>query len=381
MPTAMLKRFVCPICGAFGAMPPTTPFVQCDSCATVTDFDLGVARRHPDWPRHEALQQQLMARHAAAVEAARTAGDRATWVGIYAEIFRTLIESCPTVYPPQARDAAYREILVAFQSRHNGNLVFEASLVKSQEKMLDRAYDIVHDAEGWHAETLWPMFDLALAHFDEQDRLAAAVPPPADFAPQWLRRLGISMIAQEWLPRLAPAAQRELVERLGLARAYVAPAADEFSHCGGCGEDLPSPPTDDCGACRKPLDITRGAFACQTCGVSFHVVRGVERALCPYCAAELRESRMGLEARERSRRLFEFMDSELSLTCKLEDSPLTGFDVLDGPVTRKDLPWRMVRPSGQRGPGADRRLSDRGRARAMVARRPPALRRALHLCL
>lgn len=44
-----------------GPMPPRSAFVQCGSCNTISDFDLGVARRNPDWARHEAMQHQLYA--------------------------------------------------------------------------------------------------------------------------------------------------------------------------------------------------------------------------------------------------------------------------------------------------------------------------------
>jgi hypothetical protein len=93
--TPLLKRFVCTSCGAMGPMPPQSPFIQCRSCGIVSDFDLGVARRHPDWARHEALQHLLYAQAKEELARATRDGDRAAYAAVHARILDRVMANCP----------------------------------------------------------------------------------------------------------------------------------------------------------------------------------------------------------------------------------------------------------------------------------------------
>lgn len=344
MTTPLLKRFVCCACGATGPMPLDIPFVTCGSCGVIGDFDLGIARRNPDWPRHEALQHALYAQRSDAMARAVSTRDHEAYTALQIEIFDELMKQCPAVYPRRlARDPAYRAHWLRFQGTHNANLVLDPGLLEHGRTTAEIGARVLQ--EPWTTATLWPMFEAAIRHFEAQDRLCRERPPgpPPDFAPGYMRRLGVSMTVQEWLPRLELGDQLELVERMGIAHEYVVPGDRSTSHCGGCGSVLPPATSqpETCAHCSKAIDRRRGAFDCASCGVVVHLVVGAERATCPYCSSEMRESRMGLEVRERHRRMFGLIDSEIAF---LGDrvSRAARIEVLDGTVTRRDLPWRML---------------------------------------
>jgi len=365
MATPLLKRFVCCACGATGPMPHDTPFVTCRSCGVIGDFDLGIARRHPDWPRHEALQHALYAQRKDALARAVSAADHEAYVSLQSEITGALMKECPAVYPGRLqRDPSYRAHWIRFQATHSANLVLDPTLLACGRTTAEIGARVLRQ-QPWTTATLWPMFEAAVRHFEAQDRLCRERPPgpPPDFAPGYMRRLGVSMTVQEWLPRLEPADQLELVARMGIAHEYVTPAERSRSHCGGCGAVLAAASTlapsstepERCPGCTKAIERARGAFDCVSCGVVVHLVVGSEVATCPFCSSEMRESRMGLEARERSRRLFGFIDSELAALGERFSRDAVRIEVLDGTVTRRDLPWRMstLRAVFRDGPDAD----------------------------
>lgn len=197
---------------------------------------------------------------------------------------------------------------------------------------------------AWTTDVLMPVFDIAVKHFEAQDRSVArrGCPPPPDFIRGWMRRVGISMTVQEWLPRIPLAEQLTLVARMGVANEYVAPGSADSVRCGGCGAATPAT-ASSCTSCKRALDLARGAFDCGSCGVRVHLAKGSEEAVCPFCSAQMRESRAGLEEREDQRGAFRFIDRELRLACEMTGgaTPIR-FHVLDGQVTRRNLPWRRV---------------------------------------
>jgi DNA-directed RNA polymerase subunit RPC12/RpoP len=305
----LLKRFVCAGCGATGPMPSGSPFIQCASCGAVGDYDLGAARANPDWPRHEALSHELHTRHKEALDAARDAGDRERWVALYAGLTEALVDAFPSAYPPRVGEPAYRAQLIAFHAAHCANLQLDADLVASLRN-LERLSG---------AGDLWAVFDAAVLHFELQDRTVERLgpPPPEDFVPRHLRRFGVSMMVQEWLPQLALEQQREMVQRLGVAREYVEP--------GG---------------------------TCRSCGAAVALPAGVDRAPCPYCGGEVRLSREGLGARAASWRDLAFIDGCVARIVEYAGGPVTGIELLDGPVERNGHPWRQLTLRGRFAGGA-----------------------------
>lgn len=111
-------------------MPLRIPFVTCRSCGLIGDFDLGIARRNPDWPRHEALQHALYTKHKDAMARAVSTVDHEAYASVQSEIFDQLMKQCPAVYPGRlARDPAYRAHWLRFQATHNANLALDPVLL------------------------------------------------------------------------------------------------------------------------------------------------------------------------------------------------------------------------------------------------------------
>ncbi|HUS64286.1 MAG TPA: hypothetical protein VMZ28_07070 [Kofleriaceae bacterium] len=307
MAARLLKRFLCAGCGATGPMPSGSPFIQCASCGAIGDFDLGAARANPDWPRHEALSYELHGRHKDALEAARDAGDRERWIALYRVVTEALVDAFPAIYPPRVREPEYREQLVAFQAAQNANLAMDPEILEGQRGLEETSRELAGGA--WRTERLWPLFEAAVRHFELQQRLIAARGPalPDDFVPDYLRRVGVSMLVQEWLPQLEPLDQRELVTRMGIAREYLTAAG-----------------------------------ACRSCGAAVELPLDVERAPCPFCGGEVRVSREGLGARQQAWRSFEYLDDCLVKIAAHAAGPVRGLELLDGTVVRRELPWRAL---------------------------------------
>jgi DNA-directed RNA polymerase subunit RPC12/RpoP len=261
----LLRRLVCGNCGATAPLS-DRPYQQCASCSTVSDYDFGVARQHHDWPAHEARLAELFVAHKDAFEAAVASGDQKRYALAYAEVLRTLIAEFPALYPTRCSDESYRERLVQFHAAWQatsldreiveGNMLFgylRGKVVPTRPK------------------TLWSLIDHALKIFDVQQRLVDAIPPgpPEDFAPKYVRRFTISNTVAEWLPQLAPKAQRELVTRMGVSNEY--------------------------------LDSTQNVVTCPSCGGSVPVDEGFLEIACRYCGAKIQEARAEFRAVEAER--------------------------------------------------------------------------------
>jgi DNA-directed RNA polymerase subunit RPC12/RpoP len=343
VPAALLKRFVCAGCGATGPMPSLTPFIQCRSCGVIGDFDLGTARRNPDWAKHEALLHHLYAQARRDQLDAIYAKDRPRCVAIHARVLGELMAQCPSVYPKRVTlDATYRDHWIAYQANQNTNLELEPEVVEGGRHIAELCGRLMN--VPWTMDVLAPLFDVCVKHFELQDALLLSRPPgfPPNFVRHFLRRLGCSMTAQEWLPRISLADQHAMVAYLGLASEYVSPGAAGDPHCGGCGALLLKD-SSSCITCKRAIDRTRGTFDCASCGVVVLLIAGAPRAACPYCSAEMRETQKGIEQRLQDHATLARVGMQLGQACRHvgREKPIR-IDVLDGPIRRRDLPWRMV---------------------------------------
>jgi hypothetical protein len=296
----LLKRFACPVCGATGPLPTRSPFLECEACHTISDFDWGIARDLAEWPAHQELSQRLFGERRHAFETDGKAGDVVAWTQAYAEVLAQLVAAFPTIYPARISEPGYCRHFIAFQAAHEARLVLNPELVANQRRINHASMAIEYKHQRAVLESLWRAMELSLAHFDAQDRLARDTAPglPPDFAAGYMRQIGISMTVQEWLPRLEQADRLELVRRLGVAHQYVDPAGE--LHCNTCGAEL------------SPLGD------------------GEIRTRCPYCNADLHAQHAGPRADAQRAGDFEFISSELAQSLAEHNHPLEAIEVLDG---------------------------------------------------
>ncbi len=253
--------------GATGRLPTRSPFLQCARRVTpISDFDWGVARGLAEWPAHQARSQHLFEQRRHAFEAAGKAGDAAAWAAGYAEVLECLVAEFASVYPARVSEPAFRSHFIAFQAAHQARLVLDPELVANQRRINAASMAVEYRRERAVLASLWRAIEICLAHFDAQDRLARDTPPglPPDFVDGYMRRVGISMTVQEWLPLLEQADRLELVRRLGVADQYVDPGRE--LRCRTCGAQLP------------PLADGEVRTHCPYCGADLHAQHAGPRA-------------------------------------------------------------------------------------------------------
>jgi hypothetical protein len=319
----LLRRFVCAQCGATGPVDSPAPYQRCDSCQAVGDFDWGAARRHADWPAHEALLHDLLAKHHHALDQARVDANRRGWIAIYTGFLEQLIARFPALYPPRAGETDYRARFVAFHTTFLMAMAIEPPLLDGELELDGLRQRVRYQNELAHPETLWPLVDASLRYFAIQEQLGYAVPPPEDFAPRYVFRSAVSAFVADWLPRLAPKVQRQLVDRLGVSAEYLEPR-------------------------RKTREV-----ACRTCGGAIPVADDTVTTTCPYCGADLHAAEAGKTARAEG--LAMLAEAERCLKAALRDgnsahAPVQVIEILDGMVERAGKPYRMVTLRAAGGP-------------------------------
>ena len=309
----LLRRFTCAQCGATGPVDSPAPYVRCESCSAVGDFDWGAARRHPEWPAHEAMTHALLTQNKRVLDQARVDANRKGWSEIYEAILYALVAKFPALYPPRARERDYLARFITFQTAFHMVMAIEPPLLDG-ELALDTLRPRVKYQNGIaHPETLWPLVDQALRYFAVQEQFGYAAPPPEDFAPRYVSRSATSAFVADWLPKLSVKVQRELVARLGVSAEYLEPRGN---------------------------DVT-----CRTCGGTTHVDDGVDKSACRYCGADIHVAVAGHTARAEGLAMMGEVDKFLADAmhmAKGAHAPVEVIEVLDGPVLRGGKPFRLV---------------------------------------
>jgi len=307
----LLRRFVCGRCGATAPLS-DRPYQECASCQAVGDYDYGVARRHLDWPRHEARLAQLRNRFDNQLASAAQTRDRDGYAAAYTALLRQLIHQVPALFPSRAVDGQYRDRLAAFHGMWQAMTAIEPSLVRADHAFRARREEVVSRRGRVQPETLWPLIDHAAKHAAEIQRIVGIMcEPPDDFVPDYIKRFVLSVTVAEWLPQLRLEAQRELVNRLELSHEYVEPAAN--------------------------------TVRCSTCGGTVEgVAPGFGTTTCPYCTAHIHETRGDFREIELERYEINGYDLAFGGVALFVEQPVRAIQVLDGPVTRKGKAYRMI---------------------------------------
>jgi hypothetical protein len=310
----LVRRFVCGRCGAVAAIA-DLPYMHCRSCGAVGDYDWSTAARHPAWHAHQEMAQQRLSAFGARLEAAVAARDVAGYAATYAELLDPVIVRFPPMFPKRtATEPEYRARFASFIGGWQATNALSSQIVDGNSLIAYTRQRVVLKGKRCDAKTLWPFVDVARQTIETHTEFVRAE-QPEDFAPHYVRRFGIVTLVTEWLPVLGLPDQKELVKRFGVEREYVAPATD-------------------------------GHVACPNCAAPVQVRPNFDVMPCPYCGAEIRETRAAYEDVEKNRRARAVAYSEIAGYLEGAEArghgKLVAIEVLDGEVTRDGESRRIV---------------------------------------
>jgi hypothetical protein len=297
-----VRAVACRSCGArkvrpAPAMDPSA-HVHCDFCGELTDVDWRILVEQAGSPRPTAIWRELLARHGAALAAAKVSRDEAGLRATFRAMHEAMTLECPAKYSPRIHDAAYRAQVIEVEAEMAvvSELDDEAQRLTASCADATRALQAslvpgvlrVPAAPFWAmVATLGPLQRHVTRTLDARGLLARH---PDRLTPELHARIGTSVMVQSFLPFLDDADAAKLLADTGLAAEYV-PVPDvalEARACGGCGATLevaPGAARVVCDFCGRRVEVGAPAIACPTCDARVSVAIGV--SACPYCATLL----------------------------------------------------------------------------------------------
>jgi DNA-directed RNA polymerase subunit RPC12/RpoP len=258
--TERVKPYTCPQCGGTNQAAPRGPYVECESCSAVIDFDGATARRSPDWYASVIFELQALARAEQQLRRTIEAADRVAWRACYGHVLKARIEKFPSMFPSAVKDAAYRERFVAWLLATYECLYWEAETQRFSTAMA--MIDVPIEKGIANSAAFWRRTEVAEKLYAAQARMARVLgnTPPEKFPADFVRRMNVSLYVQEWLHELADKDAQQLLERMGLHHDYALAAT------------------------------TAGEYACTRCGAEVQLPADATLIICPYCRSALRST-------------------------------------------------------------------------------------------
>ena len=250
-PSGFVKRTSCAACGGVKELPSVRPFLYCDFCAQVVDYDLkqasAQAYSHPDVVDYARIGNQL---RPAAMAAARS-GDVETFRAHTRTLNEAMTAYTPWAVPPRAyNDEAYRRDWVTFQTELAVLTAFDPDHAALEDQVRQRVTQLQWEGGNLAgmaaqvltgrtpggrtrprvvADTFWPLVDVLLGQADSARQLLDTS-PIKDLDPDQMPgvvadRLFRSGLAQGWLPSLEPDEGERFVQMLHLDFSYKRPTA------------------------------------------------------------------------------------------------------------------------------------------------------------
>jgi LSD1 subclass zinc finger protein len=292
-----VKQVDCATCGTTKQLASATPYLYCDYCGALVDYDFRQAYADTSADMTNTVYHQLVDQVQGQLNIARARGDKARYRALLTGVFTSWISVCPQAVSPRAKsDREFAARMAAYCAESAACREFEPSLAALDRKMnaaiaaLDRWPS---DDGPWRVgEGIWRIATL----FREQMQHTYAIlgqrgvlaldpdqPPPG--VPL---RIEYATFCQGWIPHLASEDADRMLAYFELDGRYARPrvAGLRSTNCGGCGKELATLPNAEavvCQVCGCKVDIAGGEVPCQSCRVSLSFPVAAKRIECPYC--------------------------------------------------------------------------------------------------
>jgi len=279
----------CPWCGAHKRTAHDRPWIHCDCCGALFDYDIDAltpAQSELESIARGSLQMVLDAEElpSGAEERRRALEEGQRW------IHEVLSEVTPWAYPARIADPEYRaryigDYLVPAErtlresdefQKHHAKLVLAGRALTSQRPTFAQ---------------LEPVLRVQIAHFDLQVKLLEQAQlfakHPDRMSAELYRRARLSLFTSIWIQEMKPAEGQKLLEATGMKSEWIEPPAVALANAG-------------CGRCASPLVIVASAtrvvcescgcvanaetvFSCRACGGAMIAVEGELPSRCGQC--------------------------------------------------------------------------------------------------
>ncbi|MCU1353968.1 MAG: hypothetical protein JWM05_3177 [Acidimicrobiales bacterium] len=293
-----VKRVVCTRCGAPKALASRTAYLYCDHCGSLVDYDFRLANAGTNAGLTNTVFHRLLEPVAAAMEAAKRAGDRDAYRAIQIDVFDQWVALCPQAVSPRAKEEGFRTRLVAYfaESAVTRDLAPDQQDQNAEMESQAAALQRIPTPDGaWRvAGPFFPyaaLFKKQMAEvYAQLDASGVSAMDPDDPPPGVALRMELSTFCQGWLPHLSADDGARLLDDFGLTGDYVEvePQDTRIRSCGGCGAELETMADARvvvCEHCGRRLDVGSGPITCRGCGASLSFPEGASKVACPYCQA------------------------------------------------------------------------------------------------
>jgi DNA-directed RNA polymerase subunit RPC12/RpoP len=299
--TQRFRRTTCVNCGAAKSRPSATPYIYCDYCGALADYDLEMAGASPQ-TKPNASYERLSSEVAPELERAIGRGDRDGYRSKQVALFDAWVDASPGAIPPRAREPKYRNAYVAYRADCETAVAFDETsrLYDVAVKEAAHAVVLVEPSPGCvraapaSFDALCRVFFPYAAHVHkmlDDEEIHEKHPDRADR--EVIKRIAMSTFVQEWLPKLDDALAKKLLDQAGMKSEYIesAPPAGEDASCAHCGNQIKrfaGAKCTLCEACGHRLDVEGERLECSGCGAPLAPGEGMTEVTCPYCKAAMK---------------------------------------------------------------------------------------------
>jgi DNA-directed RNA polymerase subunit RPC12/RpoP len=255
------KRSKCGHCGGIKEQPSKTPWVYCDFCGELCDYDYDRARE--GGAAEPSLEDAQRRRR---LEGAHARGDRKLFRKLQRQELAQLVEEAPQLMPPRIGDPGYRDAWIDYMVELTTVVAFD-----ELANQLDVAYHAVAESvptvlvkqrKRVMPEHFPALLETFVARTDRLAQLCAATDlfdkHPDRPTPAIWRHIEHAVFAQRWLPFVDEASASALLARLQLVADFDAIGSHK-----------------------------RAQLPCHRCGSLLEIVQRARRVTCEHCGHRL----------------------------------------------------------------------------------------------
>ncbi len=304
--TKLVKKTICPSCGAAKATAAQYAYVYCDYCGGYMDFDMQSALRFTGQMYDEKYSADCEKFHKAR-ERAKAAGDKKAFIKIGRGLYGLQMEKSPHAWSVRIGDPSYRATLIENQSQVDALMAFDADLAHIYDVKLVEAYNGLKSAMTpsglkYSSASAWNYFRVNYEGLVEtmKKRSTWDVPivHPDETDPRIMIKGWASAFLQGWMPYLFDAAKQQIIEYAGLESEYLKAKLPDASQrtCGKCGGPITAPPGSRqlvCEGCGYTIDVESAELPCPGCSAVLSIPVTADALSCPHCGTRYRDSGSG----------------------------------------------------------------------------------------
>lgn len=294
----LIRSSHCPGCGSPKINLSKIPYIYCDYCAELIDWDYKIAHKlssnvtEAEQKKYNEKNQKLEA----SIKKAIKNNDLKEYKKLIIKQTQNTMKVYPKMYTPRIKDENFKKKYLDFIVKTSIEYTFNKNLQKLTEEQNSWHRNIQYFEQGgrYIAESLsfrklYAAFcKLTKASNKEFETKGFFNLYPEKITSSIWNRIRISEFIQIWIPYLTDEDKAYILKESGLKGDYheYKSILSAVRHCGLCGNKLKVPNgavKTLCESCGRIIDVSMPEINCPSCGTYLSIPEGKVQVQCPAC--------------------------------------------------------------------------------------------------